>query len=528
MQPQQIGIHSVIRSIRKGKNTEVFKATVGRNTYLKYMLKPEHLKSIRTAAYGHPALFNVKGVSHDAAFVDFAEFPNPCEYSNTELFVSIARLAEAVSYLGMTGLCPEIILKSKDGLVVCPDLDFLTGGIYQAPGTPSVAFSLGMILFENYFGATRLWQDEQVSELLLAGVRPEFPADSSFSLIRLLIERCWSLNSPSLPDVARLLRVLEVRKLNLEATVIPQVITQTPRPQLQMADLTGILSDDLSVKCSMSISKLTVIPTGRIVFKVSLPGGEEAGLYRDNDQNVRSVVGKCCPTAGAISVGLTGAVSDAKEYLTRQLGFNNVTHDNIVESLGIYEDEQGRIFLIREGDEECTLSAQLHNPQIAISSKTSLGLLLQIARGLEAVHQAGYIYRDLKCYNILLFKNGAVKLITPDSIKLEKSDNDLTPACGTLGWMAPEVMSSKDYSTPADVFSFGCVIYEIYSRHKNPAPRLTDTHAIDEVTVKRRMACSNPPIQIWELFRSCCNIEPSKRPRIGAIIDELEKLYARV
>src|SRR6516162_8306260 len=97
----------------------------------------------------------------------------------------------------------------------------------------------------------------------------------------------------------------------------------------------------------------------------------------------------------------------------------------------------------------------------------------QILDALDAAHRMGIVHRDLKPANILVTKNG-VKLLDFGLAKAERakatsaSDETVTQAItqegtilGTLQYMAPEQLQGKPVDARSDLFSFGCVLYEM-------------------------------------------------------------------
>ena len=100
----------------------------------------------------------------------------------------------------------------------------------------------------------------------------------------------------------------------------------------------------------------------------------------------------------------------------------------------------------------------------------------QILEALDAAHRKGITHRDLKPANILVTKQG-IKLLdfglAKQSAPYQDSDSTLTAALtgkghivGTLQYMSPEQLQGKEADTRSDLFSFGCVLYEMLMGHR--------------------------------------------------------------
>src|SRR5206468_5630689 len=115
----------------------------------------------------------------------------------------------------------------------------------------------------------------------------------------------------------------------------------------------------------------------------------------------------------------------------------------------------------------------------------ALSLARQVAEGLEAAHERGIIHRDLKPANIKVSPDGAVKLLDfglarmadPGMTSSVGSDASLSPTLlqgmtgvgvilGTAAYMSPEQGRGKTVDRRADIWAFGCVLYEALTGHK--------------------------------------------------------------
>lgn len=148
-------------------------------------------------------------------------------------------------------------------------------------------------------------------------------------------------------------------------------------------------------------------------------------------------------------------------------------HANIVKVYAFSCAEGGQLYLAMDLIEGCSL-ADIIIAEGAMSWKRTVGLCMQIAQGLEHAHSRGVIHRDLKPSNIIVQKdaqgNETVKIVDFGIARLtEQSGKELKQltlagrTCGSPPYMSPEQCMGQNVDQRSDIYSFGCMIYEMLS-----------------------------------------------------------------
>ncbi|CAD6999340.1 unnamed protein product [Ceratitis capitata] len=101
------------------------------------------------------------------------------------------------------------------------------------------------------------------------------------------------------------------------------------------------------------------------------------------------------------------------------------------------------------------------NRRPSISKKRFLEMIIDIIIGLEYLHIRHIIHRDLKPENILIDKNNKIKIADFGISTIFSKNKAIQGLTGTYLYMAPEVMKGEKYEFKSDVWSLGCILYEM-------------------------------------------------------------------
>lgn len=105
-------------------------------------------------------------------------------------------------------------------------------------------------------------------------------------------------------------------------------------------------------------------------------------------------------------------------------------------------------------------------------------IFCQISAAIEHLHSKRIIHRDLKPANILITMQGCVKLSDFGLSCFQNSRSRLLTVCGTPYYMAPERISEEPYTSKSDMWSLGCILYEVcLQRERERSSDRTDLQA---------------------------------------------------
>ncbi len=199
-----------------------------------------------------------------------------------------------------------------------------------------------------------------------------------------------------------------------------------------------------------------------------------------------------------------------------------LNHPNIAAIYGL-EEHQGAQFLVME----YVAGETLRGP---VPVDEALGLARQLVEALEAAHEKGIVHRDLKPDNIKVTPEGKVKVLDFGLAKAmeETSEVELLNSptisvaatragviLGTAAYMSPEQARGKPVDRRADIWAFGCVLYELLTGKKAfGGDTITDlTVAIMTKEPDWSLLPAETPERIHALLRRCLQKDPRERLR---------------
>ena len=206
-------------------------------------------------------------------------------------------------------------------------------------------------------------------------------------------------------------------------------------------------------------------------------------------------------------------------------------HPNIVAIYDV-EDAGDAAFIAMEFVDGMSLENLLSRVGM-LRVEQAVPLIVQICRGLEAAHGAGVIHCDIKPANILLGRDGAVK-VTDFGIarSVIRNTGNLTGTFGTPGYLPPEALGSSEFTPMADLFGVAAVFYELLvgeSPHAGRTAQETLVRTVTQAATPVRERNKSVPPGVDALILGLLEKDPALRKPSSAreVADVLEAIADR-
>ncbi|MHC4085999.1 MAG: protein kinase domain-containing protein [Planctomycetota bacterium] len=198
----------------------------------------------------------------------------------------------------------------------------------------------------------------------------------------------------------------------------------------------------------------------------------------------------------------------------------SLNHSNIATIYDELEEAEGTGYLILEYVPGDTLAERIGRKRLKVKESLTIGL--QIAEAVAAAHEHGVIHRDLKAGNIKITPEGKVKVLdfglakTVGGVAPDQSSTTTTEPgriIGTPTYMSPEQARGEAADELSDIWSFGCVLYEMLTG-KVPFEGGTPSDTLAGILEREpdwQMLPQSTPANIQIMLRRCLTKDPRRR-----------------
>nr|XP_042696316.1 fibroblast growth factor receptor 1 isoform X8 [Chrysemys picta bellii] len=264
---------------------------------------------------------------------------------------------------------------------------------------------------------------------------------------------------------------------------------------------------------------------------------EAIGLDKDKPNRVTKVAVKMLKS-DATEKDLSDLISEME--MMKMIG----KHKNIINLLGACTQD-GPLYVIVEYASKGNLREYLqarrppgmeycynptHLPEEQLSFKDLVSCAYQVARGMEYLASKKCIHRDLAARNVLVTEDNVMKIadfgLARDIHHIDyykKTTNGRLP----VKWMAPEALFDRIYTHQSDVWSFGVLLWEIFTLGGSPYPGVPVEELFKLLKEGHRMdKPSNCTNELYMMMRDCWHAVPSQRPTFKQLVEDLDRIVA--
>lgn len=200
-------------------------------------------------------------------------------------------------------------------------------------------------------------------------------------------------------------------------------------------------------------------------------------------------------------------------------------HPNIVNVYDVGEEE-GIYYIVMELVEGITLKKYIEK-KARLSIKEAISIAIQVSMGIEAAHNNHIIHRDIKPQNIIISKDGKVKVTDFGIAKAATSNTITSNVMGSVHYTSPEQARGGFSDEKSDIYSLGCTMFEMLTGHVpfdgETTVAIAIKHIQEEIPSPREYV-SEIPVCVEKIIFKCTQKSPDRRyQNMGELIVDLKK-----
>jgi len=249
--------------------------------------------------------------------------------------------------------------------------------------------------------------------------------------------------------------------------------------------------------------------------------GEFAEVYEGTYRKVR------------VAIKILKESNSAALFLHEADIMSSLKHPNLVHFLGVAQKPDNIIYIVTEFMAKGSLLHYLTTRgRSVISQKDLLSFAIDTCEGLTYLEENHIVHRDVAASNVLIADDNTAKVSDFGLAKTvettEKENGHVITAekikCRTK-WTAPEALESKKYTHKSDMWSYGILLWEIFSYGRCPYPRIPANDVLLNLKQGHRMEPPDGcPQEIGDIMRQTWYADPDRRPSFAEVLERLKRI----
>ncbi|XP_032306509.1 tyrosine-protein kinase Fer isoform X3 [Drosophila ananassae] len=205
-------------------------------------------------------------------------------------------------------------------------------------------------------------------------------------------------------------------------------------------------------------------------------------------------------------------------------------HPNIVKLIGICVQKQP-IMIVMELVLGGSLLTYLRKNSNGLSTRQQMGMCRDAAAGMRYLESKNCIHRDLAARNCLVDLEHSVKI---SDFGMSREEEEYIVSDGMkqipVKWTAPEALNFGKYTSLCDVWSYGILMWEIFSKGDTPYSGMSNSRARERIDTEgyRMPTPENTPPEMYRLMLKCWAADAESRPHFDEIYNVVDALILRL
>lgn len=216
--------------------------------------------------------------------------------------------------------------------------------------------------------------------------------------------------------------------------------------------------------------------------------------------------------------------AEQQEFLAEAAVMTKLRHKNLVCLVGVVLKSKPIMIVSEFMSKGCLLDYLRSRGRSVVTREVQEKLILDIAEAMAYLESKKFVHRDLATRNVLVSEDNSAK-VSDFGLAKDSAMGQLDAGKLPIKWTAPEALRQKVSTSKSDVWSFGVVMWEIYSYGRSPYPRMSQKEVVDSIVKGYRMeipdAC--PPEVYESTTLPCWDIDPVKRPTFAKLLQLLNQ-----